>query len=68
MIVLILLGVAVLLGIGAAFAARRANAIQSNPNFAPEDHVEVPRFGIAQRFRSKEVHHDEDPPDFEMGD
>ncbi|HEV3212070.1 MAG TPA: hypothetical protein VGZ03_01605 [Acidimicrobiales bacterium] len=70
MIILILLGVLVVMAVGAGLAQWRAKSIQSNPNFAPTDHVEVARFGWGRRSRSMplEHHHDEDPPGFQIGD
>lgn len=70
MIVFILLGVFLVLGLLAGLAQRRAKAIQSDPNFAPTDHVEVDRFGsgTGRNFMPTETRHDEDPLDFQVGD
>lgn len=78
MIVLILLGVLVVVALGAGLAQWRAKRIQGNPNFAPTDHVEVDRFG-GGGFGSggrggggtilpADHRHEEDPPGFQMGD
>jgi hypothetical protein len=70
MIVWILLGVALVMAVLAALAKRRAASIQSNPNFAPTDHVEVDRggFGLRGIVLPTETRHDDDPPTFEPGD
>jgi len=78
MIVLIVLGVLVVLALGAGLAQWRAKRIQGNPNFAPTDHVELDRFGggaygpggrgFGGRNLPTEHHHEEDPPGFQMGD
>jgi hypothetical protein len=82
MIGLIVLGVLVLLGLGAGLAQWRVKRIQGNPNFAPTDHVELDRFGggsvgggVGGVGRGAggviipvEHRHEEDPPGFQMGD
>ena len=70
MIVLILLGTFLVLGVLAGLAMRRAKAIQSDPDFAPTDHVEVDRYGARQgrTFLATETHHDDDEPGFQEGD
>jgi hypothetical protein len=69
MIVFILFGVFIVMGLLAGLAMRRSKAIQDNPNFAPSDHVEVDRKGgaMGRRFVATETHHDDDPPEFEIG-
>jgi hypothetical protein len=69
MLIVILLSVFVILGLLAGLSQRRAKRIQSDPNFAPTDHVEINRFGArwGRGIMSTETHHDQDPPDFQTG-
>jgi len=70
MLIVILLSVFVILGLLAGLSQRRAKRIQSDPNFAPTDHVEIKRFSarLGRGIMTTETHHDQDPPDFQAGD
>jgi len=70
MLVAILAGVLLLMALGAALAGWRSKKLQSSDTFAPTDHVEVTRGGSSLRgvVLPHEVHHDDDEPDFQLGD
>jgi hypothetical protein len=70
MFIYVLLGVFLVMGTLAGLSKRRGKSIQSNPNFAPTDHVEAdPSFPRSGRYTlPTETHHDGDPPGFQIGD
>jgi hypothetical protein len=68
--VAILAGVLLLMALGAALAGWRTKKLQSSDTFEPTDHVEVVKGGYSLRrtVLPTEVHHDDDAPDFQLGD
>jgi hypothetical protein len=70
MAVYVALGILVLFCVAAALAQWRNKWIQSDPNFAPSDRVDIDRLGTRMHGvpETTATHHDHDPPEFEMGD
>jgi hypothetical protein len=70
MFVAILAGVLLLMALGAALAGWRTKKMQASDTFAPTDHVEVIKggYGVGRTVLPTEVHHDDDAPDFQLGD
>ncbi len=68
MVVAILAGVLLCTCLGAALAGWRAKQLQSSDTFAPSDHVEVERRWNRRASGAVEVHHDDDPEAFHLGD